>query len=111
MKRGDLVTIAVSGDYGKPRSALVVQADVFAALPSITVLQPTGEIHDEHLVHITVQPSADNGLHKPSQVMIDQAVTVPHTKVGPVFGRLDNAGMLAVGRALMSFLGLNGLAA
>jgi mRNA interferase MazF len=34
MRRGDLVTIAVSGDYGKPRPALVIQADPFADLPS-----------------------------------------------------------------------------
>jgi mRNA interferase MazF len=110
MKRGDLVTIAVSGDYGKPRPALVVQADMFAVLPSITVLQLTSEVHDEHLIRIAVQPSAGNGLHKPSQVMIDRAMTVPRTKVGPVFGRLDDAGMLAVSRALGDFLGLDGLA-
>jgi len=111
MKRGDLVTIAVSGNYGKPRPALVVQADGFAVLPSVTVLQLTSEVHDEHLVRITVQPSAGNGLQKPSQVMIDRAMTVPRTKVGPVFGQLDDAGMLAVSRALAGFLGLDGLAA
>jgi mRNA interferase MazF len=64
MKRGDLVTIAVSGNYGKPRPALVVQADGFAALPAVTVLQLTSEVHDEHLVRITVQPTAGNGLRK-----------------------------------------------
>ena len=111
MKRGDLVTIAVSGDYGKPRPALVVQADGFAVLPSVTVLLLTSEVHDEHLVRITVPPSAGNGLHKPSQVMIDRAVTVPRTKAGPVFGRLDDTGMRAVSRALAEFPGLNGLAA
>ena len=111
MKRGDLVTIAVSGNYGKPRPALVVQADGFAVLPSVTVLQLTSEVHDEHLVRITVQPSAGNGLHKPSQVMIDRAMTLPRTKVGPVFGQLDDAGMLAVSLALAGFLGLDGLAA
>ncbi|MBB4279647.1 mRNA-degrading endonuclease toxin of MazEF toxin-antitoxin module [Rhizobium mongolense] len=35
MKRGELVTIAVSGDYGKPRPALIVQDDAFAELPSM----------------------------------------------------------------------------
>jgi mRNA interferase MazF len=38
MKRGDLVAVALSGDYGKPRPALIVQADHFAALPSMAVL-------------------------------------------------------------------------
>lgn len=111
MTRGDLVTIATSGDYGKPRPALVVQADVFAVLPSVTVLQLTSDIHDEHLVRITVQPSAGNGLHKPSQVMIDRAMTVPRMKVGPVFGRLEAASLLAVSRALAAFLGCDWLAA
>ncbi len=37
MKRGDLVTIALPGDYGKPRPALVVQSDLFSEHPSVTV--------------------------------------------------------------------------
>jgi mRNA interferase MazF len=110
MKRGVLVTISLSDDYGKPQPALVVQLDEVAILPFVTVLQLTREIHNECLVRITVQPSADNGLHKPSQVMIDRAVTVPRTKVGPV-DQLDNAGMLGVRRTLTSFLGPNGLMA
>lgn len=110
MKRGDLVTVAISGDYGKPRPALVVQADAFAVLPSVTLLQLTSDVHEEHLIRITVEPSAGNGLRKPSQVMVDRAITVPRTKVGPVIGRLDDAGMLVVSQALAAFLNLAGLA-
>ena len=88
MRRGDVVTVAAAGDYGKPRPALVVQADGFAVLPSVSVLQLTSEVHAEHLIRITVQPSAGNGLHKPSQVMIDRAVTVLRTKIGSVFAGL-----------------------
>ena len=44
MTRGDLVTVAASGDYGKPRPALVVQADVYAEHPSVTVLPLTSEL-------------------------------------------------------------------
>ena len=43
MKRGDLVTVALSGDYGKPRPALVIQSDLFDEHPSITILPVTGE--------------------------------------------------------------------
>ena len=35
MQRGQFVTVATSGDYGKPRPALVVQSDLFAELPSV----------------------------------------------------------------------------
>lgn len=111
MTRGDLVTIALSGAYGKPRPALVVQSDAFASLPSVTVLQLTSDVHAEHLLRIMVEPSARNGLPRPSQVMVDRAVTVPRTKIGPVFGRLENEGLVAVSRALSGFLGLDGLSA
>lgn len=106
MKRGDLITIAISGDYGKPRPALVVQDDAFAELPSVTVLQLTSDIHEEHLVRITIQPDADNGLRKPSQIMIDRAMTVPRAKAGTVFGRLDTQAMETVDLALLRFFGL-----
>jgi len=31
MKRGDVVTVAAAGDYGKPRPAVMVQTDAFTA--------------------------------------------------------------------------------
>jgi mRNA interferase MazF len=106
VKRGDLVTIAVTGDYGKPRPALVVQADAFRALASVTVLRLTSELHDWPTFRVTVQPSTANGLRKPSQVMIDRAIALPREKIGAVFGCLDEATMSTVGQALSAFLGL-----
>ena len=101
-----MVTIAVSGDYGKPRPALVVQSDAFEAMPSVTVLLLTSEIHDAHLIRITLRPSAENGLRAISQVMIDKAMTVPKTRVGAVIGRADADTMTAVSVALGRFLGV-----
>jgi mRNA interferase MazF len=106
VRRGDLVTIALSGDYGKPRPALVVQADEFALLPSVTVLRLTSELHDWPLLRVTVGPSSANGLKKPSQVMIDKAATVPRDKLGSRMGRLESSTMRAVDEALAAFLGL-----
>jgi len=106
VNRGDLVTIALSGDYGKPRPALVVQADEFALLPSVTVLRLTSELHDWPLLRVTVEPSPANGLKKPSQIMIDKATTVPRDKLGSRIGRLESSTMRAVDGALAVFLGL-----
>jgi mRNA interferase MazF len=36
--RGDLVTVAMQGDFGKPRPALVIQADQFNEHATVTVL-------------------------------------------------------------------------
>lgn len=106
MRRGDLVTIALQGDLGKPRPALVIQSDLFDAHPSVTVLPVTSELHEAPLFRITVEPDAHNGLQSPSQVMVDKPQSVSRSRVGPVFGRVDDATLLALNRALAVFLGL-----
>jgi mRNA interferase MazF len=107
-RRGDLVTIAVGGDYGKPRPALVIQADAFAELPSVTLLRVTSELHEAPLLRITVTPTAGNGLRRSSQIMIDKAVTVPRAKLGPSIGRLDTGTLRMVSRALGVFFDFEG---
>lgn len=109
MKRGDLVTVAVSGDYGKPRPALVVQDDAFSDLSAVTVLRLTSELNDWPLFRVTVDPTLENGLRKRSQVMIDRGIALPRYKVGPVFGQLGVDDMLAVSQTLYRFLGLQGI--
>lgn len=42
--RGDLVTIAMQGDFGKLRLALVVQANQFSEHASVTVLPVTSTL-------------------------------------------------------------------
>ena len=106
MKRGDLVTIAVSGEYGKPRPALIVQADAFDLHPSVTVLPLTSETHDAPLFRVTVRSGKETGLRKVSQVMVDKTTTVPRAKVGQRIGRVDEATLRAVDDAMKGFLGL-----
>lgn len=106
MKRGDLVTIALPGSYGKPRPALIIQSDLFDEHPSITVLPVTGELRETPLFRVSVDADEESGLRKRWQVMIDKVQTVPREKIGETFGRLDDTTMLAVTRALSLFLGI-----
>ena len=105
MKRGELVSIALQGDYGKPRPALVIQSDLFSEHPSVTILPVTSELRRAPLFRIEVEPTAENGLKKISQVMVDKAQSVPREKVGESFWRLDDAKMVAINRALAVWLG------
>ena len=106
MRRGDLLTIALQGDLGKPRPVLVIQSDLFDLHPSVTVLLRTSLLHDAPLLRITVRPSAANGLRAESQVMVDKPSSILRERLGPVFGRVDDETMLAVNRALAVFIGL-----
>jgi mRNA interferase MazF len=106
MRRGDFVTIAMQGDFGKPRPALVIQADRFDDHDTVTVLLVTSTLVNAPLLRVTVQPDAGNGLQKSSQVMVDKAMTVKRDKLGPSFGRIDADALLEVERCLLVFLGI-----
>jgi mRNA interferase MazF len=85
---------------------LVIQANQFGEHTSVTVLPVTSTLVAAPLLRITVQPSAENGLQQPSQVMVDKAMTVLRDKVGPAFGRIDSVALLEVERCLAVFLGI-----
>lgn len=104
--RGDLVTIALQGDFGKPRPALVIQADLFGEHGSVTVLPITGTLVAAPLLRVNLQPSVENGLQKASQVMVDKAVTVRRDRIGPAFGHIDADTLVEVERRLAVFLGI-----
>jgi mRNA interferase MazF len=70
MRRGDVMTVAAAGDYGKPRPAVIVQSDAFPEIhASVIVCQMTSELFDAPDFRITVNPSRANGLRVPSQIM------------------------------------------
>ena len=76
MRRGDVVTLAASGDYGKPRPAVVVQTDAFPPqYASVIVCQMTSEIAEAPDFRVTIEPVPGNGLRARSQIMVDKPVT------------------------------------
>jgi len=105
MKRGDIVTVALAGDFGKPRPALIIQSDEFPLLPTVTVLPISSYVLETPTVRITLDPTSWNGLKYVSQIMIDKPMTTMRDKVGAPFGHLDDATMLEVTRLLALFLG------
>ncbi len=105
-RRGDLVTVVVSGDYGKPRPALIIQADAFDSIPSVTVAPLTTDVYDAPLLRITVPIGGDSGLRKVSQVMVDKITTVPRSRIGQRIGSVETATLRAVNQAIKGFLDL-----
>jgi len=107
MKRGDMVVVAMRGDHGKPRPALVIQSDLFNEThASVTVAFVTSTIVDAPLFRLTVEPSRSNGLRSLSQIMVDKATAVRRDRIGKAIGRLDDSTMIRVNRAVALWLGL-----
>lgn len=106
MKRGDIIVVAAPGDYGKPRPALVIQADAFLEHASVTVLLMTSSLVEARFERISVDPSATNGLTRRTSIMIDKAMTLRRERVGRVIGHVERSTMRAVREALTRFLDL-----
>jgi mRNA interferase MazF len=107
VKRGDVVIAVFSGDYGKPRPALVVQTDLANPTHSSLVLCPiTSHLEDAPLFRLEVTPTPENSLEKPCQIMVDKITTIRKDKVRHVIGRLDEDTMIRVNRSLALWLGL-----
>ncbi|CAN7232061.1 type II toxin-antitoxin system PemK/MazF family toxin [Pararhizobium sp. LjRoot235] len=105
MRRGDLVTVAMLGDFGKPRPAFIIQSDQFDRNATVTVLLVSGTLVNAPLIRLTTEPTRENGLRKTSQVMIDKIMTVKRDRLGEAFGRIDDETMIAVNRSMALFLG------
>lgn len=91
MKRGDVVTVAASDDYGKPWPTVIVQTVAFpASQTSVVICQMTSDCSDAPDFRVTVDPTATNGLGVRSEVMADKAVTTRRERIGRQIGQLDD---------------------
>ncbi len=106
MRRGDIVTVAAAGDYGKPRPAIVIQSDLLKATDSILVSLMTSTIVDAPLYRLVVEPSSSNGLRVASQIMVDKIIAMPREKCGELIGRIDNAKLARLNHMLAVVVGL-----
>lgn len=106
MKRGDLVTVALSGDYGKPRPALVIQSDFLLETDSVLVCLLTTTSRAAPLYRLGLPAGEKTGLREPSQVMVDKIMAVRRERCGAPIGRVDETALLALGRLLAFVVGL-----
>lgn len=106
MTRGEVRTVSGAGYTGKPRPAVIVQDDRFDATESVTVCVFTTDETEAPLLRLPIAPSAGNGLHTVSRVMVDKVTTVSRKRLGKRIGRLEGEEMMRLNRAILVFLGL-----
>jgi mRNA interferase MazF len=106
VKRGDVVTVAPAGDYGKPRPAVVIQSDALMETDSVLVCLITSLRVEARVFRLPVPESPQTGLRRPSCVMADKIIATRRDKFGKVIGRLDEATMLALGAMLAFVVGV-----
>jgi mRNA interferase MazF len=81
MKRGEIWTVAGSGNYaGKPRPVVIVQGEAFDQINSVTVCPITTDQTELPLFRLALESDPASGLRAPSRIMIDKVTTVPRSK-------------------------------
>lgn len=109
MRRGDVVIARQRGAYeGKPRPAVVIQADALLAdHPSVLVCLITGAGSEPRAFYrIQVPPTAANGLTTPSTIMVDKIAAIRRENLGETVGRIEEATLRLLDDALALFQGL-----
>ena len=107
MRRGDVVLVALQGDYGKPRPAVILQNDLITAeeSDSVIVCPMTSDVSGMREFRVQVEPTPENGLRSRSEVMVEKLAGVPRRRLRDVIGRLDADAMRAVEQASHLVLG------
>ena len=107
MRRGDVVIVAAASDHGRPRPAVIVQADAFPKThASVVICQMISEVVEAPNFRVTIDPSEKNGLRARSQIMADKPVTVRRGRIGQSIGRLDDSDVGRLNIALAFVMGL-----
>ena len=106
VRRGEVWTVAGGAYASKPRPAIVIQADGFQGLDSVTLIPCTTNPAEAPLLRPELAASAERGLRADCGAMVDKLTTVPLRNLGTRIGALSDDDMLRIDRALALFLGL-----
>ncbi|MGO8670015.1 MAG: type II toxin-antitoxin system PemK/MazF family toxin [Capsulimonadaceae bacterium] len=112
ISRGDIYWVDFTGrgvEQQGMRPALVVQNDMSNATAAygITVVVPLSSKLKRYPSNVIVQPSPENGLSVPSDIVVGQVAAVIKSSLGERIGTLGAADMARVERILALVLGLS----
>ena len=108
MRRADIWTVSGGAGYaGKPRPAVIIQDDRFDT-DSVTLCPFTTDPTDAPLFRLVIEPTPGTGISATSRLMVDKITTVRRTKLGERIGELEDADIVRLNRAVVTFLGIAG---
>ena len=100
------MTVAATGDYGKPRPAVVIQSDWLDETDSVLVCLITTTTRETPLYRVDVAATLETGLREASQIMVEKIMAIRRDKCGTVIGRLDEASFATLNRLLALMIGV-----
>ncbi|OLP52544.1 hypothetical protein BJF92_02945 [Rhizobium rhizosphaerae] len=110
LSRGDVVIAAFPGDVGKPRPAVILQSDLFLPIFSTALACPmTSHLIEAPVLRPLIEPSPENGLGQPSQIMTDKLSPLRKSVIRQKVGQLSAVDLAKVETALLHIMGFDRL--
>jgi mRNA interferase MazF len=106
VRRGDTILIVVPGELGKPRPAVVVQADDVGSRRTVIVCPLSSSVEEATTLRPVIKPTNENGLRSNSQIMTDKITAVRRDRVRSVLGRVEPTDLERLEQAILFVLGL-----
>lgn len=109
MKRGDIIVLNLGGNVGKPRPALVIQANILNEndeLATTIVLPITSELLNMEVIRYKLEPTKTNGLQLVSQVMIDKIMQIEKCRIQKIVGHITKKQIEDIEARLLAILGI-----
>ncbi len=104
--RGSVIIVEHS-KFGRPRPAVVVQADELGHNTTTILVCPiTSDLSEKLPIRPPVEPKMENGLRLRSQIMTDKMTALPRERVRRVIGAIDSETHGRLDTALLLVLGL-----
>ena len=103
-----MVVADVSGQFtGKPRPAVIIQADAFTERATITICPITSVEVGASRFRLAIEPSDDLRLNRASWIEVDLITTVRRNRVRDAsIGRLSREELARLSAAIAVYLGI-----
>lgn len=106
LKRGDVVIVALPGDLGKPRPAVIIESDHLAPTGTVLLCPGTTHLAEAPMRRFQVEPDPSNGLRETTQFQIDKITPARRERCATVIGSLGDAALAEIGARMLVVLGL-----
>lgn len=107
IKRGEIWSVLWTGLAGKPRPALVIQAEEYRTTETDILALVTSEENPSEYLRIPIKADDENGLNNDSFICLDKLMAIPIEKLGQKFGVVSDEVMKKVDEHLIKILGLD----
>jgi mRNA interferase MazF len=106
IQRGTIVIARAPEDNKAGRPVLIIRADALIMTPWFATLPFTTDLDLDMPHWVRVEPTPENGLERPSRVMVDWPQTVWRSRIDRVIGTLDKPTLAKVTAQFAAALGV-----